>query len=197
MNSRIANQCTRRFRNGFTLLEIILVVVVLVVMAAITTPLALQSIQDGKLRGSTDKIQGAFAEARTKAIRTGNQYAFYFSNNGTGFYVSKYDPLRATDVPSWVSEEFDGSPNSVTGGHFLETGVRFITQDIGTDSRSQQAGASDVAGFERILFYPDGQVQPAKVFLQNEMGDRRAIVLRAITGSSRAYNADESWKEIE
>jgi len=177
-------------------LEIILVVAVMVLMAAITTPLALQSIQAGKLRGSSDKIQGAFAEARTRAIRSGNQYAFYFSNNGKGFYVSKYDPLRPTQIPDWVSEDPDTSPNSTTGSRYLETGVQFVNQDIGSDSRSQQAGASDVPGFERILFYPDGQVQPAKIFLQNEIGERRAIELRAITGSSRAYDVDESWKEV-
>jgi hypothetical protein len=63
-------------------------------------------------------------------------------------------------------------------------GVRFAGANVSPDSRSQVTQVTDVPNYQRILFYPDGTAQPARVFLVNETGVGIRVELRSLTGTS-------------
>src|SRR4051794_399213 len=66
----------RRQRSGFTLLEVLLVMAILVILAAVSLPTLDAMYGDTKLRGAADEVVGAWGEARARAIDTGVNFRF-------------------------------------------------------------------------------------------------------------------------
>lgn len=173
-------------RSGFTLIEMVLVVAILVGVAAIVVPMATQTVESNRLRASADRVRGAFAECRNNAIRSGNEYAFYCMPNYRTFFISRFDPLVRTQLPAIPDEEMFMDGSSDTRRNFLEVGCKFAGEEISSDSRSQQIGGmdSDVSGYQRILFYPDGTCQASRIYLMNDLGDVMKVELRGLTGTT-------------
>lgn len=172
------------FRRGFTLLEIMLVCAVLILLASITVPMATDAVDSHRLKASADRVRGAFAESRNRAIRSGNEVAFYCQPGSRTYFVARYDPLVQTQLPNLPDEENFANGSSDLRSNVLEVGVRFAGEQISQDSRSSGGGGSDVPGYQRILFYPDGTVQSARLYLSNEIGDALRVELRGLTGTS-------------
>src|SRR5262249_27782851 len=66
----------RRQRSGFTLLEVLLVMAILVILMAVSFPSMMAMYGDSKVRGAADEVVGAWAEARARAIDDGIAYRF-------------------------------------------------------------------------------------------------------------------------
>lgn len=173
-----------RCRSGFTLLEIMLVVGVLVLVAAIVVPMANDAVDSHRLRASADRIRAAFAEARNRAVRSGNEMAFYCKPGFRTFFVQAFDPLVPAQLPALPDEQNADNGTTDIRENVLEIGVKFAGENIANDSRSSAMGANDLGGYQRILFYPDGTVQSARIFLSNEIGDSLRVELRGLTGTS-------------
>ncbi len=173
-----------RNRSGFTLLEVMLVCAVLILLASITVPMATDAVDSHRLKASADRVRGAFAEARNRAIRSGNEVAFYCQPGFRTYFVSPFDPLAKTQLPNLPDEENFANGSSDLRSNVLEVGVRFAGEQISQDSRSSGSGSSDVPGYQRILFYPDGTVQSARLYLSNEIGDVLRVELRGLTGTT-------------
>lgn len=169
---------------GYTLLELLLVMGILVVLAGITMPMALDTLDTHRLRASADRIQGAFAEARNQAIRSGNEVAFYYQPGFRTFFVMEFNPLVPSPLPLVPNEELARDSTSDLRGNILEMGVTFSGADVSPDSRSQISAVTDVPNYQRILFYPDGTAQPARVFIADRQGTGLRIELRSLTGTS-------------
>lgn len=172
-----------------------LVVAILAAVAAIIVPMATETIESHRLRASADRVQGAFAECRNRAIRSGNEYAFYCKPQYRSYFISRFDPLVKTQLPAIPEENANRSGSSDFRQNLLEIGCVFAEEEISSDSRSQLAGGgkdSDVSGYQRILFYPDGTCQAARVFVSNEQGQRLQIELRTLTGTSIVKDPDET-----
>lgn len=192
-------------RRGFTLVELMLVMAVLVVIAAFAIPAIKGPLDNYRLRKSADKIRSAFASARAAAARTGMTHVFQYKPE-TGEY---------TIEPWTTGDEFiemNSLPTMNTGGAApiasaplvsplktepLPTGVVFhgvLTEtslrDLRTisgagDSASAIATASSTAA-PPILFYADGTSSNATVVLKNGRGVYVQIKLRGLTGQSSA-----------
>jgi len=169
---------------GYTLLELLLVMGILVVLAGITMPMALDTLDTHRLRASADRIQGAFAEARNQAIRSGNEVAFYYQPGFRTFFVMEFNPLVPQSLPLVPNEELARDSTSDLRSNILEMGVTFAGADVSPDSRSQVSAVTDVPNYQRILFYPDGTAQPARVFIADRQGTGLRIELRSLTGTS-------------
>src|SRR5712692_9354166 len=82
---------TRRKKDrGFSLIEMIIVAVIIMILAAITVPRILNTISDAKLRYFATNYSGLLQSARMQAVR---KNAFYMVQStalptgGTGYYV--------------------------------------------------------------------------------------------------------------
>ena len=173
-----------RVRCGYTLLELILVLGILVVLAGITVPMAIDTLDTHRLRASADRIQGAFAEAINQAVRSGNEVAFYYKAGFRRYFVLEFNPLSPRALPQVPEEDWNRDSMSDVRSNLLEIGVTFAGADVGTDSRSQVSEVTDVPNYQRILFYPDGTAQSARVYLANESGVGIRVDLRSLTGTA-------------
>lgn len=184
MTMNIANPIRAKRVVGYTLLELLLVLGILVVLAGITMPMAMDTLETHRLRASADRIQGAFADARNQSIRSGNEVAFYYQSGFRTFFVMEFNPLIPKSLPPIPDEEMAVSGTSDIRSNILEIGVLFAASTVSPDSRSQVSQVTDIPGYSRVLFYPDGTAQPARVFLANRFGTGLQVELRSLTGTS-------------
>jgi type II secretory pathway pseudopilin PulG len=100
-------------RIGFTLLEVVLVMVVMLLATAIAIPYLDALRDDINLTGAADKVRGCWAEARVRAIEDGKPYKFgivpgqdrfRYAPDGTG----QDDPAPVEDsLPKGITFSLD------------------------------------------------------------------------------------------
>ena len=184
-------------RNGFTLLEMILVLAILVAAAAIATP-ALQGVmRNTSLKAGADLVRSEWMRAHVKAMKTGRIQLFRYEQAGRKFivepYISDDDELESNGAPATASAAPGGNASAHTGAPpQLPDGITFVGGDSATDSRgaaAEQSAPSTAGGqaawSQPILFYPDGSSSDAYVVVGNtrQLGIR--VELRGMTGTAR------------
>ncbi len=128
-------QC--RTGGGFTLLEVLLVVAMLAVLAAISVPLVTRVLAQSKAQGGADAIAGAIRDARVRALKSGWQYRVIgYSAGGTvpnSFRIEGRNPAAsgwpaASDARVDLAASFAERWTSLSG----EFGGTQVTTDAGT-----------------------------------------------------------------
>jgi type II secretion system protein H len=191
-------------RRGFTLIEMLLVMALIVMIAALVLPALGRSMQGHRLRQSADLVRGQWARARNEAMRTGRTQIFRFQPSGNVYFVQPWydeqDAIESSDSSSAVTDPFAASPVSsymtdpyAVGARFeiLPDDVFFMSGEILSDLRDQQleteiAEAGQATGIwsRPILFYPDGTSSTSQVILADQHGDSIIVALRGLTSTS-------------
>ena len=81
---------------GFTMVEILIVMVILGILATLAVPNTRQLFSKDKLRASTTLVTSSLYLARMKAVNDGVPYGVQFNNDGT-FYVAS-DPKNSPQI---------------------------------------------------------------------------------------------------
>jgi len=163
------NSGTQKRDQGFSLLEMLIAIGVILIVAAITVPLVMNIVADVNLRYAATNLGGLVRSARARAIRTNTHYsvqpvtlssgypAYYIDRPGVAY--TDGDPLlpvnqNITVFPGTGS----GAPNEAT---FVSTDLTF-TVDPGADNPSfnargfpciYAAGACPQAGAQGFVFF--------------------------------------------
>lgn len=93
-------------RTGFTLLELMLVMMLILIAAALTVPVIETMLSDGRVKAARDMVRARWADARGRAMREGRPYKFS-TIAGTGkFKVEPEDPNAPSDTedPPFILE---------------------------------------------------------------------------------------------
>src|SRR5437773_1509068 len=80
--------CKRSTRRGFTILELVAVLTVIVILGAALLPTLSGSRGDTRTKAGADVVQSYIAKARAKAIEDGRPYRLAFSANGTQVQIT-------------------------------------------------------------------------------------------------------------
>jgi type II secretion system protein H len=197
--------------SGFTLLELLLVLTLLVVVGGIVSQSLRGPIESQRLRRSSELLRIALGRARVKAMQSGQTQVFQYEVAGRRY---KTQPLALdSEASEWGLDAFDQSdqllqandPNNPdlfagTGSKQVNTlaqlryqlpeGIVFQQGATEIDLRMSLA-QEELAAIDQtaqnwsqpILFYPDGSTSEARLFLSNQAGVRFiAIRLRSLTG---------------
>src|SRR5947209_15428910 len=97
---------TRRKRSGFTLLEVLCVMAILIILLSLAYPSIEGMYGSVRQTAAADKIRSVFAETRARAIEDGQGYRFAVMPGRDRFRV-------APDK----SEYWDGGGDSSEGGY--------------------------------------------------------------------------------
>ena len=111
MNGGIPIRCAQETRCGYTLLEMLMVLSVLVVMTAIVFPPLNRMYADHYLKRSVEEVRIKLTSTRIHALDSGVTYQFRFEPEGQHYLVIPYesDILAAPDA-------FSGNNASTLGG---------------------------------------------------------------------------------
>jgi prepilin-type N-terminal cleavage/methylation domain-containing protein len=178
----------RRGRDGWTLFELLLVLAVLVVVAAVATP-SLQSMYgDVRVRSAADAIRAAWARARAAAIDHGSAYRFCMIPN-TGSY--RIDPDNADASASANSADRENKPlvlkDDLPKGVIMSFSAGSSGAAASSPENGAAAGTADVGQYVTVVvFLPDGTAREDVRLVLTTRGARPLVMkLRALTGGVR------------
>lgn len=152
-----STKCTSR---GFTLIEMMIVLAVISIVAAVTFAGVQKDQFQGAFRRYVDDVQGSVTRARNLAIDEQTQVTVQIDSDG--LLVSWTDPTTAATGDLW-----DNTRDDVQGGilavddHACIYGVYAGVQMFEDQVASELAAAPNacLTGTETLRFFPDGHLE--------------------------------------
>ncbi len=197
-------RANRSARCGFTLLEVLLVLALIVVVSAIVAPSFRGPLETWRVRQAAGQIQTEWARARSTAIQHGEVVVFRYQTT-TGRYFSRAWQL-GMPLPVAASETtLNESPNNDSK----------VPRDSRADQRVYSAFRKDESKSQGepiakllpdgmvfvepdpllqpqadgwsppIAFFPDGTTSSARVVVVNDDNRAAEVTLRGLTGTVR------------
>jgi prepilin-type N-terminal cleavage/methylation domain-containing protein len=152
-------------RSGVTLIELVIVLVVVGIMAALAAPVGSHWAENQRLATSIRGIETAFSYAHGEAIRTGNIHAVFFIADADANALSAPIVVLNDGRAGASGQNCDIDTGEPTKSFGLEAGVSFgvtaATAKVPTDPGAGSLGASsfqDAGGNPAtwVLFRPEG-----------------------------------------
>jgi prepilin-type N-terminal cleavage/methylation domain-containing protein len=186
-------------RSGYTLLELVIVLALLVVLVAMIYPSLETMYADYRVTSAADMVRAGWASARAHALNEGRAYRFSIYLDKGNFRIAPHsdDYWQGNNPPP--SE--DPSNPSFTMSGTLEKGVRFVPMESlqfgatppGGESALPADGIDPTQLTTKVVFLPDGTIRDDVELPIQARGARPVILsIRALTGvvSKRYYTPD-------
>ena len=174
-------------RPGFTLIEVLLVLTVIVAMGALAWPAFTRGFETTKLKAVAERVMAACGRARVQAMTTGQTQVFRFQPN-SGTYGIEALPDDSSSLDAATSS---GGAAAATGSitYQLPDGFTFSGGDRVPDERSSVAeSAITSTNFDTsappVMFYSDGTASEAQVIVANQNGRAITVSVRSLTGTA-------------
>lgn len=199
---------TGNHRQGFSLLEITLVLAILAVIAALALPRLVGSASSYRMRIAAQQVQAGWARARNQALKDGSPSLFVCSKSGQTFAVigGSDNPTATAETLSSIesfltmtADELDLTESPTNMGARLErlpveitiSAVHSMDAVPPPIANGESTGAAAVSSsISQIRFLPDGTSSDALIVLTNNREQSIGIMLRGITGTSSVMDID-------
>jgi prepilin-type N-terminal cleavage/methylation domain-containing protein len=176
---------------GFTLVEMLIVLALLAILAALSWPAVRGLLGQGELRDAARQVRVALVKARLKAIESGVAQRFRYRPHTGRFEVAplptsldeERTASRARSRRSFSDgEAIEGTlPGKVSfQGPDRETGGPSAAESLGESGRIDDAGWS-----APIVFFASGRSSNARIRLAGPEGSFIEVTLRGLTGTTR------------
>ena len=143
-------------KSGFTLMELILVLVVMGILAAIAIPTFMGLLPAMRLNGAARQVMGDLMNARMEAVKQNNEFRVFFGSPSANQYQ--------------VLDDDDNNGTASTGEEITTKNIQDNYNDVTFSSTGNP------------IFYPKGTATSlATITLQNTAGGCKKVKI-AITG---------------
>lgn len=163
---------------GFTLLELIIVMFIVVLMTGILTVRILGVLSGGDLRLASRMVIGEFNTLRGKAVSTRQSQTLILNIDKDALY-SIAGISTKQDLGAWGNN--DGQKTIPKAG-YLPQGVLFEDVVLFDKEKIQEGEA-------RVRFYANGCVDRALIHLRNENNEVYTLEVNPLTGHVRIYDS--------
>jgi len=188
-------------RTAFSLVEIIVVLLIIVIATGIILPSADSMYRNARVQAGVDGVRSALLMARTRAIEDGRDYRVGILPGGVAFRVAPDSPEfwigsgRGNPVAPGVTPPYVMAANVVGGVRFSSgpggTAAPTPVQPAGGSALGQNnvdppAETIDASNFETLVtFFADGTAE-SDLDITFQLGSARGLTLslRALTGVS-------------
>ena len=178
---------------GFSLMELLIVLALLVVVAGIAAPAMMDRLADSQVHRAADSVREVLSEARTYAIDSGIDYQFRYEVNGQFFVVlpTETEPTLSNSV----STDTGSSDYMRLSGQLQDTLFLRAMKDDSESSDKLEAiwfGSLPDAGVltqkswsAPIYFRFDGSADDRTFRVMDESGRTSELSVRGLTGAVR------------
>jgi len=160
-------------RRGYTLIELVVVVGIIIVMTLAALPFFTSMMKSSRLDAATRQLAGDVREARSKATQTGWQYQIKGFNVGGGSsYKNQYRMLgRSSSGVAWPS---DTGPNIQSSTQLAGPWINLNQLYSGVRLNSSIAGTSFYVSFDSrgVAFEWSPTSDPWMTLTQQSSGSR-------------------------
>lgn len=175
-----------RSRPAFTMLEIVLVMVILIVLASLAYPTLSGMYADVRVKAAADQVRAAWTEARANAIEGGRNYRFAVQPGTGQFRVAPDSPQFWDGSTSGVDEGDENAPPPHIEEGVLSGGIVFnVPSNLSSDGKWTTV----------VIFQAQGTCNAdTEVTLKEADDDGVPIVIRirAMTGAISVRKQNES-----
>jgi prepilin-type N-terminal cleavage/methylation domain-containing protein len=175
-------------RRGFTLIEVLLVVVIILIATAVAIPSFTKSFKGAKIRAATRVIVMSSRYARSVAVlQQVDTAVLYDAELGTVEIISIKD--NSNPASRFLNEATDGTMQdgdkeapTVTSllKRNLEEGVRIVS----VESEDSENGVEEVDGIYVARYYSNGMCDEYSVELEDDSGKRVRMTVDPLSGKS-------------
>jgi prepilin-type N-terminal cleavage/methylation domain-containing protein len=195
----------QRKRSGFTLLELLLVLMVMVTLAALSWPRLTRYLQQQGVQDNAEQVRQLLDRARVRAVEEGRTLQMRFEPHGRHYVLLPYEPVD----PNQPLDSTAAAPFSASSGtaviktdpyraytlsedcHFhvdsrLISGKQTIAErlaDPWTAHLENGLAVKDIAWSAPILYYPDGSASDGSLVVMDAKRRYIKLHVRGLTGA--------------
>ena len=179
--------CNRRNRRGFTLLELMVVLLIIGLMSAVVVPRLVGPMSNLDLKTASQKISASLRYVRSNAAAEKTTYLalFDFDNNRMVITHSNTPPLVKGNFHINDREAYDRMPIEPPNDEKDRPGgIKTYNLPDGVKLAKGVSREGDFnSGLFRIFFYSSGGSSGGEITVANERGKRYKINVDFITGT--------------
>lgn len=167
---------TRRRNGGFTLYEVVIVLIVLLTVSAIVVPSFSGFLPSVRVRKAGDGLLSTIAKAHDDSVLTSRRFRIVFTKEPPAYRLEfEPDPMNepATFVPM---------PGEWGAKSELPDDVAYAIEGAQTDDETEE---------EYLEFSPDGTGPEASIVFSHENGDQVRIEINPADGRARVVEDEE------
>lgn len=168
----------RRFQSGFTLMELMVVLAIMGIMAAMIIPEMRGSYEDALLRSSSRELMSAFSLAYGRAVSM-NQTHRVRIDHGTGKYQVEKGEAGNRFAPL---DDISGSKGTID--RRLVVQIEPTAPETAPGPEAPMAGPAQTAPplpTDSVSFYGDGTADAVQITLQDRSGIRLGLRINPVT----------------
>lgn len=193
----------RPARHGYTLLELVLVVVIIALMAVMAAPSLHSTYLNLRVTSAADQVRAAWATARLQAVNEGRPYRFGIIPNKGNYRVAPDSPeFWSGSPPPESGANPDDGPTILEAA--LPKGVRLAAADgsalDGDTSEDTFVPLNQVDPsmyVPVVTFLPDGTSREDVTVVFTSRGIRPLVLkLRGITGAATVVPVDANGQPL-
>lgn len=174
-------------RGGFTLVEILLVVVLIGISLGVSVPIFARSVRGARLRQSGRMVLAMHRQARSKAV-LGQCYASLFFDERLGT-VELFTQSEGAQKDSFFDTlggggaAGGGEGGGATGVQPVSTAVKALEEGVRIASFR---GGADVDGIHYVQYFPNGMCEEWTLGLEDADGRSMRLSADPVTGQAVA-----------
>jgi prepilin-type N-terminal cleavage/methylation domain-containing protein len=190
----------RRQRRGFTLLELILVLTVVVTLASLSWPRLTRFLKQQSVQGNAEQVRQLLDRARIRAVEEGRPLQVRYEPHGRHFVLLPLDPVDPNGTPAATTTTIRqpttaGEPFRVYElsedcqfhiDSSLLTGEQTVIEQLGDAWLNHLENgllARTVGWSAPIVYYPDGSSTDGLLTVMDQSRRYVKLSVRGLTGT--------------